>query len=98
MSLTLTITLDDSDVERFIEMFNEDAETEITPAMIYQNPDLHIAMTEDMVAFWLDTLEEDASNAYELYSDLIDEVDDQDEIATLDGYPVTRIYDIEDEI
>lgn len=73
MALTVTVTLDDSDVQRFIDLYNEDAGTDITIDMLNQNPELQEAIASDMASFWFDALEdEEHASAYDLYSDSLD--------------------------
>lgn len=90
MALTITVILEDDQVERFLDLYNQDAGQDLTIDMLNQNVELCSAIGEDMVNFWFEALEdshaedsEDVS-AYDLYSnlvdfDIVDEIDDDDE-------------------
>lgn len=90
MALTINVTLEDDQVQRFLDLYNQDAGQDLTLDMLNQNVELCSAIGEDMVNFWFEALEdshaedsEDVS-AYDLYSnlvdfDIVDEIDDDDE-------------------
>lgn len=75
MALTINVILDDSDVQRFIDLYNEDAGTDITVDILNQNSDLQEAIGSDMLSFWFEALENDQhASTYDLYNDCIDDI------------------------
>lgn len=95
MSLTITVTLDDGDVQQFLDRYNADSGVEVTADMLNQNAQLHEAIAEDMLTAWIssfDTVEnEDTISAYDLYCEFLEEdyeERDEDEITILHGDPV----------
>lgn len=71
MALTLTITIDDADVERYIEVINElniinDVKVEpITLDMLNQNPDLQKDLALNISGVWEGELDEAYEDLFE---------------------------------
>lgn len=82
MSLTITVTLDDEAVARFLDLYNEDAGKEITADMLNQNTDLQNAMADDMLSFWFEDITHSPihASAYDLYNEFFskNELDDEE--------------------
>lgn len=75
MALTINVILNESDVQRFINLYNEDAGTDITIDMLNQNPDLQEAISSDMLTFWFEILEDsERASTYDLYNEFTDDV------------------------
>lgn len=92
MALTISVTLEDDDVEHFIDKYNEDAGTDITVDMIHQNPELHQAIAADMVMLWYNSFDgEEVINAYDLYGEFFNHED----VLTLPGDPVLGVEEDE---
>jgi uncharacterized membrane-anchored protein YjiN (DUF445 family) len=70
MSLTFSITLDDDQINAFVDAFNEDASHPITADMVNQNDALKEAITEDMIEFWGERLTDDG--VYLLYESFLE--------------------------
>ncbi len=68
MSITLTIVLEDEDIQEFVNSYNRDAESPITVDMVNQNEELHEAIINDMFGFWAkEIVNESALDLYEDY-------------------------------
>ena len=94
MPLTITVTLEDDDVQHFIDQYNDDSGTDITADMVNQNKLLQEAMAEDMVASWFTSfLGDDSVSAYDLYSEFFE----NNEVVTLPGDPVLSGYEGDDD-
>lgn len=93
MPLTISVTLDDGDVQRFLDLYNEDAGTEITTDMLFQNEELSEAIAEDMVTYWFDSLSDAESvSPYDLYSEFLNE----DNLLELSEDPASGVDDEEE--
>lgn len=85
MPLTITVTLEDDDVEHFLALFNHDARGNITADILNQNSEFQQAVAADMITFWFDALEDqDRLSGYDLYNEFLK----VDEVITLTGDPV----------
>ena len=67
MSITLTIVLEDEDIQAFVDSYNRDAESPITVDMVNQNEALHEGIINDMYGFWAEEVVE--QSALDLYED-----------------------------
>ena len=66
MALTLSITLDDEQIETYLKIVNNGESDPITPDMLYQNPELQQDLADMIVGVW-------DGDLYDAYDELFED-------------------------